>query len=65
MDSNLEVKTKQFKEIEDKLKKLNITPDLYPEYSDPNTFVYQFEECTILKSVPIYTSDSCIQERNI
>lgn len=57
----MELDNKKIKEIEEQFAKLGISQENYPQYTDPVSFGYQFKKCSVLREVPIYTSDSCCE----
>ena len=46
------------KEISEYYKKLNISSQYYPKYTNPNDFAMKFEKCTIVKNSDVYYSSS-------
>lgn len=46
------------KEISEYYKKLNISFQYFPKYTNPNDFAKKFEKCTIVKDSDVYYSSS-------
>lgn len=55
----IKVKDQWLNQIKNQFKKFNISPSQYPNYTDPDAFGKTFKQCTILKDVPLITTDSC------
>lgn len=63
MKNPYKVSDEDLKKIEEKFKLLNITPDQYPEYTDPYTFAGRFKKYAKLKNVPLSISISCSRQK--
>jgi len=57
-EAQLKVDNNRLKEIESQFAKIGISPPQYPQYSDPDAFGRTFKQCTLLKEVPLITTDS-------
>jgi len=57
-ENQLKIDINRLEEIGTQFEKLGISPSQYPQYSDPNAFGKSFKQCTILKDVPLITTDS-------
>ncbi len=59
-EDQFKVDNKRLSEIESQFEQLGISPSKYPQYSDANAFGKTFKQCTLLKEVPLITTDSSI-----
>ncbi|MBF0451133.1 MAG: hypothetical protein HQK75_10550 [Candidatus Magnetomorum sp.] len=57
-ENNFVFENKSIKYINDAFEKMGIFPSQYPSYSNPDEFGKNFKKCTILKEVPLFTTDS-------
>jgi hypothetical protein len=57
-DSKLEVNNSRLNEIKSQFHQFGISSEQYPSYTDPNAFGKTFKQYSLLKAVPLKTTDS-------